>query len=147
MRRSDIPIVVAASLVFADATIVTLALPNLLVDLHTTVYGVAAGLAVYTAVLGCTALLARRLLPPSRYGWTGAGALAIFSLACIVCALADRLAVRVALAAIAGACAVIGAQALADPFAAPRAVAIADPCRSRKPPHTGGLGGAVQVIA
>jgi hypothetical protein len=54
---------------------------------------------------------------------------------------------RVALAAIAGACAVIGAQALADHFAAPRTVAIADPCRSRKLPHTGGLGGAVQVMA
>ena len=48
MRRSDISIVLVAALVFADATIVTLALPNLLVDLHTTVYGVAAVLGVYT---------------------------------------------------------------------------------------------------
>jgi hypothetical protein len=102
MRRSDIPIVVAASLVFADATIVTLALPNLLVDLHTTVYGVAAVLAVYTAVLGCTALLARRLLPPGRYEWTGAGALGLFSLACIVCAVADRLAVLLVARAVQG---------------------------------------------
>ena len=57
MRRSDISIVVVAALVFADATIVTLALPNLLVDLHTTVYGVAAVLGVYTAALGGTALV------------------------------------------------------------------------------------------
>ena len=49
MRRGDISIVLVAALVFADATIVTLALPNLLVDLHTTVYGVAAVLGVYTA--------------------------------------------------------------------------------------------------
>src|SRR5437867_4037165 len=79
MRRGDIPIVVAASLVFADATIVTLALPNVLVDLHTTVYGVAAVLAVYTAALGANALLAPRLT------WAGSargivGALIVFSL-------------------------------------------------------------------
>ena len=102
MKRRDIPIVLAASLVFADATIVTLALPNLLVDLHTTVYGVAAVLGVYTAVLGCTALLAPRLVPVNRYGWTGVGALVLFSVACIVCALADRLAVLLVARAVQG---------------------------------------------
>jgi hypothetical protein len=93
MRRSDIPIVLAASLVLADATIVTLALPSLLVDLHTTVYGVAAVLAAYTGALGCTALFAPRLLRFGDYEWTAVGALALFSVASIVCALANGLAV------------------------------------------------------
>ena len=61
VRRSDISIVLVAAFVFADATIVTLALPNLLVDLDTTVYGVAAVLGVYTATLGGTALLLTRV--------------------------------------------------------------------------------------
>jgi hypothetical protein len=100
MKRSDIPIVLAASLVFADATIVTLALPNLLVDLHTTVYGVAAVLAVYTAALGCTVLLAPRLV--ERYGWVGVAALGLFSLASVACALADRLAVLLVARAVQG---------------------------------------------
>jgi len=93
MRRSDIPIALAAALVLADATIVTLALPNLLVDLHTTVYGVAAVLAAYTGALGCTALFARRLLRLGDYEWTAVGALVLFSLASIGCAVANELAV------------------------------------------------------
>lgn len=91
MRRSDIPIVLTASLVFADATIVTLALPNLLVDLHTTVYGVAAVLAAYTSALGCTALFARPLLRHGGYQRTAIGALCLFALASIVCAAAGNL--------------------------------------------------------
>ena len=54
---------------------------------------------------------------------------------------------RVALAAIAGSFAIIGAQALADHFAAPQEVAISDPCKSRELPNSGGLGGLVQVLA
>jgi hypothetical protein len=96
MTRSDLPIALAASLVFADATIVTLALPDLLVDLDTTVYGVAAVLAVYTAALGGTALFAQRMLRVARYEWTGTGALGLFSLASIVCALSERLGVLLA---------------------------------------------------
>jgi len=96
MRRSDIPIVLAASFVFADATIVTLALPNILVDLHTTVYGVAAILAVYTAALGCAALFARRLLRLGGYDRTAVGALCVFALAGIVCALSRGLGVLLA---------------------------------------------------
>ena len=93
MRRNDIPILLTAALVFADATIVTLALPNLLVDLNTSVYGVAAVLAVYTAVLGCTALVAPRLLRAGSYAWMGVGSLCLFSLACVGCALAGGIAV------------------------------------------------------
>ena len=91
MRRSDISIVVVAALVFADATIVTLALPNLLVDLHTTVYGVAAVLGVYTAALGGTALALWRM--DSRFvdARLATVALCAFSVASIGCALANGL--------------------------------------------------------
>jgi MFS family permease len=102
MRRNDIPILLTAALVFADATIVTLALPNLLVDLNTSVYGVAAVLAVYTAVLGCTALIAPRLLRTGSYAWIGVGALCLFSLACAGCALADGIAVLLVSRAVQG---------------------------------------------
>src|SRR5881409_1857458 len=67
MARRDVSIVLVAALVFADATIVTLALPNLLVDLHTTVYGVAAVLGVYTAALGGGALV---LCASMHASWT-----------------------------------------------------------------------------
>src|SRR5690348_18335879 len=93
MRRSDISIVLVAAFVFADATIVTLALPNLLVDLHTTVYGVAAVLGVYTATLGAAALVLTRVdyVRP----WWAIAALCVFSLASVACALADGLALLV----------------------------------------------------
>src|SRR5205809_1038031 len=91
MRRRDTPIGLAASLVFADATIVTLALPNLLVDLHTTVYGVAAVLGVYTAALACSALPAPLLVERVGFVRTGLVALCAFSLASLVCALAGGL--------------------------------------------------------
>jgi predicted MFS family arabinose efflux permease len=96
MRRSDLPIVLTASLVFADATIVTLVLPNLLVDLHTTVYGVAAVLAVYTAALGCAAPFAPRLLQLGSDGRTAVAALGLFAIASVVCALAGSLGVLLA---------------------------------------------------
>jgi MFS family permease len=102
MRRSDIPIVLAATLVFADATIVTLALPNLLVDLDTTVYGVAAVLAVYTAALGCAALVARRVLQLVGYERAAVGALCLFALASIACAFAGGLGVLLAARALQG---------------------------------------------
>ena len=42
MRFKSILLAIAAGLVLADASIVTLALPELLTDLHTTIEGVAA---------------------------------------------------------------------------------------------------------
>jgi predicted MFS family arabinose efflux permease len=91
MKRSDVSIVLVAALVFADATIVTLALPNLLVDLHTTVYGVAAVLAVYTAALGVAALVLSRVDASIVDARLSAVALCAFSAASIGCALADEL--------------------------------------------------------
>ena len=53
---------VVAGLALADASIVTLALPELLVELDTSVEGVAAVLGVYTAVLAVALLPARWLI-------------------------------------------------------------------------------------
>ena len=103
MRRSDISIVVVAALVFADATIVTLALPNLLVDLHTTVYGVAAVLGVYTATLGCMALVLWRTGPRFLDARVVTFALCAFSLASVGCALAQGLDVLLVARAMQGA--------------------------------------------
>jgi hypothetical protein len=54
---------------------------------------------------------------------------------------------RAALAAGAGALALAGAAHLARPAVAPAPVRLADPCRPRALPHTGGVGGAVQDAA
>src|SRR3954465_4744707 len=103
MARRDVSIVLVAALVFADATVVTLALPNLLVDLHTTVYGVAAVLGVYTAALGGTALVLWR--SDAGFGTRRVGpiALRVFSGASVGCALADRLDVLLVTRAVQGA--------------------------------------------
>jgi predicted MFS family arabinose efflux permease len=110
MRRSDISIVVVAALVFADATIVTLALPNLLVDLHTTVYGVAAVLGVYTAALSGAALVLWRIEARFVDVRMATIALCVFSLASVGCALADRLEILLVARALQGA---VGAVILA----------------------------------
>jgi MFS family permease len=103
MRRSDISIVVVAALVFADATIVTLALPNLLVDLDTTVYGVAAVLGVYTAALGGTALVVWVVDAAFVDARVATIALCAFSFASVGCSLADRLDVLLVARAVQGA--------------------------------------------
>ncbi|HST43231.1 MAG TPA: MFS transporter, partial [Conexibacter sp.] len=81
----------AAGLVLADASIVTLALPELLTQLDTTVEGVAAVIAVYTLVLAAALLPAERLMrrigPPAL----GAGGFLVFGIASAVCAGADAL--------------------------------------------------------
>ena len=102
MKRSEIPLLLAASLVFADATIVTLALPDLLVDLRTTVYGVAAVLGVYTATLGSGALPAAWLVRRAGCLRTGTAALCAFSLASLACAFANGLVVLLAARAVQG---------------------------------------------
>lgn len=81
----------AAGLVLADASIVTLALPELLVELQTTVEGVAAIIGAYTVVLAAALLpaeqLARRLGP----GRVAAGGFVIFAAASVACGAADSL--------------------------------------------------------
>ena len=59
MRR--VFIAVAAGIALADASIVTLGLPSILVELNATVEGVALVLGVYTAVLAIALIPAARL--------------------------------------------------------------------------------------
>ena len=70
MRPRHVLLAVAAGLALADASIVTLALPQLLRELDTTVEGVASILGVYTVVLAAALLPIERLqrrvgAPPS----------------------------------------------------------------------------------
>ena len=91
MRARSWVVTVAAGLVLADASIVTLALPELLRALDTTVEGVAAVIAVYTGVLALALLPAARVT--GRLGAARSGALGfgLFALASVGCAVADTL--------------------------------------------------------
>jgi MFS family permease len=89
-------IAVAAGLVLADAAVVTLALPQLLLELDTTVEGVAAVIAVYTAVLAVALPISAAL--HSRVSG-GAGAI-LFGAASLACAAADSLEMLLAMRAL-----------------------------------------------
>jgi MFS family permease len=103
---------IAAAIALADASIVTLGLPSILIELDTTVEGVALVLGVYTAVLAVA-------LPPAgwicrRYGdaHVGAAGMALFCAASIVCGAADSLALLLVMRgvqAIGGAAALVAA--------------------------------------
>ncbi len=102
MRRASIAI--AAGLALADAAVVTLALPQLLLELDTSVEGVAAVIGVYTAVLA-VALPISAALHSRASG--GAGAL-LFGAASIACATSNSLELLLAMRALQA----IGAGAL-----------------------------------
>jgi MFS family permease len=80
-------IAAASGLVLADAAIVTLALPPLLLELDTTVEDVAAVIAVYTGVLALGLPLAAAL----HGRWTGPAGALLFGAASIGCASAGSL--------------------------------------------------------
>ena len=80
-------IAIAAGLALADAAVVILALPPLLLELDTTVEGVAAVIGVYTAVLALALPLSAAL--HSRA--TGAAGALLFAAASIGCASANSL--------------------------------------------------------
>ncbi|MDX6605496.1 MAG: hypothetical protein QOD14_36 [Solirubrobacterales bacterium] len=89
MRR--VFIALAAGVALADASIVTLGLPSILVELNATVDGVALVLGVYTAVLALALLPAAWLC--RRYGdaHVGAAGLALFCAASLGCGASDSL--------------------------------------------------------
>src|SRR6478735_3286954 len=96
MRSRRLLLAAAAGLVLADASIVTLALPDLLRELSTTVQGVAAVIAVPTVVIALSLIpaeLLQRRVGPSRIGAIG---LAVFAIASVVCALSSSLGVLLA---------------------------------------------------
>ena len=94
MRRGLIAI--AAGLALADAAVVTLALPQILLDLDTSVEGVAAVIAVYTAVL----TLALPLSAALHGRASGAAGALLFAAASIACASADSLEILLAMRAL-----------------------------------------------
>jgi MFS family permease len=89
--RKRLLLAVAAGLALADASIVTLALPRLLSELHATVEGVAAVIGVYTIVLAAALLPAERVRRSTGSVNLGAGGLALFAAACAACAAAGSL--------------------------------------------------------
>jgi len=82
---------VAAGLALADASIVTLALPEILRDLNTTVEGVAAVIGLYTLVIALAVLPCERLAARGSVRAVGASGFAIMALASVGCALAGGL--------------------------------------------------------
>lgn len=98
---------------------VTLALPQLLVDLSTTVEGVAAVIGVYTVALAAALLPAERLARQHGAARVGAAGFVLFAVASAACAVAGTLSfllVARALQAVGGAAALIATfTLLADP--------------------------------
>jgi predicted MFS family arabinose efflux permease len=82
---------VAAGLGLADASIVTLALPDILRELDTSVEGVAAVIGVYTVVLAVTLIPFERAASAFSVRAVGAGGFALFAVASAACAGADDL--------------------------------------------------------
>ncbi len=106
---------VGVALALADASIVTLALPEILHQLRTDVGGVAAVIGVYTVVLAVAVLVALPLRSRVGNRTLGAVGMLVFAAASVACGLADTLPVLLAARAVqalgAGA-ALIGAFAL-----------------------------------
>jgi MFS family permease len=82
---------IAAGLGLADASIVTLALPDILRDLDTSVEGVAAVIGAYTVVLAIALVPFERAACSFSVRAVGAGGFALFALASAACAGADDL--------------------------------------------------------
>ena len=91
---------VSAGLALADSSVVTLALPRLLVELDASVEGVAAVLGIYTLVLAAALLPAERLRRRHGPARLGAAGLALFAVACVGCAAAGSLELLLALRAV-----------------------------------------------
>ena len=89
-RNQSYAVAGVAGLALADAGIVALALPPLLLALHTTVAGVAAVLAVYALVLGL-ALPAAGHLAAGAAGRVGGVGVVVFALASLGCGLVSSL--------------------------------------------------------
>jgi len=108
---------VAAGLALADAAIVTLALPDVLVELDTTVDGVAAVIGVYALILAVALVPLERLQRDRGAPHVGALGLALFGTASLVCGIAPSLPVLLvarAAQAVGGAAALVAVFALLE---------------------------------
>jgi hypothetical protein len=90
-------IAIAAGIALADASIVTLGLPSILVELDATVEGVALVLGVYTAVLALTLLPAAALCRRFGDARVGAAGFALFLAASLGCGASNSLGLLLAL--------------------------------------------------
>src|SRR5829696_3085206 len=95
MRRAALGL--AAGLALADASIVTLGLPSILVELEATVEGVALVLGVYTAALALALLPASALAAGVGAPRLGAAGIGLFALASLGCGLSGSLGMLLAL--------------------------------------------------
>jgi MFS family permease len=95
-----VALALAAGIALADASIVTLGLPSILIELDATVEGVALVLGVYTAVLALALLPAARLARRIGAARIGAAGIAVFALASLACGLSDSLGLLLALRAV-----------------------------------------------
>jgi MFS family permease len=110
-------IAIAAGIALADASIVTLGLPSILIDLHSTVEGVALVLGIYTAVLALALLPASWLCEWLGDARVGAAGFALFLLASVGCGASDSLGLLLVLRgvqALGGAAGLVAAFALLD---------------------------------
>ncbi|MFA4927278.1 MAG: MFS transporter [Patulibacter sp.] len=106
---------VGVALALADASIVTLALPEVLNQLDTDVGGVAAVIGVYTVVLAVAVLAALPLRGRVGNRALGAAGMLVFAAASVACGIADTLTVLLAaraVQAVGAGVALIGAYAL-----------------------------------
>jgi len=100
MTLPRVLVAAGVGLALADASVVTLALPELIVELDTTVEGVAAVLGVYTLALAAALIPAERLRRRAGTGRLGALGFAAFAAAGLGCGLVDALAPLLVLRAV-----------------------------------------------
>ena len=96
----QLALALVAGIALADASIVTLGLPSILIELDATVEGVALVLGVYTAVLALTLLPAARLARRIGAARIGAAGITLFALASLACGLSDSLGLLLVLRAV-----------------------------------------------
>src|SRR5205085_2700849 len=84
-------VAVAAGLALADASIVTLALPEILRELDTTIEGVAAVIGLYTLVIAAALLPLERAASRTSVRAVGASGFVLLAVASAVCAAADSM--------------------------------------------------------
>jgi MFS family permease len=96
----QVALALAAGIALADASIVTLGLPSILIELDATVEGVALVLGVYTAVLALALIPAARLARRIGAARIGAAGITLFALASLACGLSDSLGLLLVLRAV-----------------------------------------------
>jgi MFS family permease len=99
-RAARLALGLTAGLALADASIVTLGLPSILVDLDSTVEGVALVLGVYTAVLAVVLPFAAVVARRTGSARVAAAGITLFGLASLACGLVDSLGPLLALRAV-----------------------------------------------